>query len=303
MTHLLDLLQSGVLILMDGAMGTELRRRGMDDDECGELWNCTYPERVRAIHEDYVAAGARCLLTNTFQANPHALACHGAANRLADICAAGLGLAREACPAGGLVLADVGPILQADSSLDFSNFNDLDLLLPWLEQADGVLLETCSSTQALRAAEYLKDRLPGEGKVPVLLSLTYREIAPGDYRTWSGHDPETFARQARQHGVAALGVNCGREIDVGDLAAIVRRYRACTDLPLFARPNAGTPQEREGAWVYPRTPAALAVRLPELVEAGASLIGGCCGTTPKHIAAFRESLLHANLRRMDTHRR
>jgi 5-methyltetrahydrofolate--homocysteine methyltransferase len=91
-----------------------------------------------------------------------------------------------------------------------------------------------------------------------------------------------------RHGLAALGgVNCGRDVGMGELIEIVRRYRAVTDLPLFARPNAGTPARRGEDWVYPESPAALAERLPELLEAGVALVGGCCGTTPSHIAAFR----------------
>src|SRR5262249_39104490 len=93
--------------------------------------------------------------------------------------------------------------------------------------------------------------------------------------------------RARAYGVDALGVNCGRDIGMGEVIEIVRRYRAVTDLPLFARPNAGTPTREDGRLVYPPTPAQMAARLPELLEAGACLGGGCCGTTPEHIKAFR----------------
>jgi 5-methyltetrahydrofolate--homocysteine methyltransferase len=117
--------------------------------------------------------------------------------------------------------------------------------------------------------------------------LTYRRDASGRLVTHSGHAPETYARHAESHGVAALGVNCGRDIGMGDIIEIIRRYRHETDLPLFARPNAGTPTKQGDSWVYPHTPVAMAARLPELLEAGASMIGGCCGTTPEHIAAFR----------------
>src|SRR5262249_41650204 len=88
-------------------------------------------------------------------------------------------------------------------------------------------------------------------------------------------------------GVDALGVNCGRDLAVGDAAEVVRRYRQETDLPLFARPNAGTPAFVDGKWVYSWTPALLARALPELLKAGVAMVGGCCGTTPEHIAALR----------------
>jgi 5-methyltetrahydrofolate--homocysteine methyltransferase len=123
--------------------------------------------------------------------------------------------------------------------------------------------------------------------VPVLLSLTYQRHASGELCTRSKHPPEWFAMQAKPYGVAALGVNCGRDIGMEDVIDIVRRYRQVTDLPLFARPNAGTPAADGERLIYPHTPEQMAARLPELLEAGASMVGGCCGTTPEHIAAFR----------------
>ena len=124
-------------------------------------------------------------------------------------------------------------------------------------------------------------------ETPLLLSLSFRRTPLGRLVTFSGHAPETFARHAERHGVAALGVNCGRDIDMDDIIEVVRRYRAVTDLPLFARPNAGTPTKQGDRWIYPHTAEAMAARLPELLEAGVNMIGGCCGTTPEHIAAFR----------------
>src|SRR5439155_108011 len=170
MSRFREALQSGRVLLMDGAMGTELQRAGLQPGECGEFWNLTKPEAVRAIHEAYVDAGARCLLTNTFQANPTALAKHGKSEQLESI------------------------------------------------------------------------------------------------------------------NRAALGVNCGREIGMSEIIQIVRRYRQVTDLPLFARPNAGTPERSAKRWLHPQTPADMAARLPELLETGLAMIGGCCGTTPAHIA-------------------
>src|SRR5205814_3734550 len=128
----------------------------------------------------------------------------------------------------------------------------------------------------------------GNKALPVLVSATYYHDTAGKLKTYTEHSPEAIAQQARGiPGVAALGVNCGRDISMDDCAEIIRRYRSVTDLPLFARPNAGTPTQVEGQWVYPRTPEAMAAKLPELLEAGVSMVGGCCGTTPAHIAAFR----------------
>jgi 5-methyltetrahydrofolate--homocysteine methyltransferase len=290
MARFLQALQSGRVLLMDGAMGTELQRAGLSPGGCGELWNLDHPGRVQAIHRAYVDAGAECLLTNTFQANPPALTRHGAGPLLERICRAALDLARAAVGPDGFVLADVGPILIAPG---YTESVDPDLLAavvrplttptPAGATADGLLLETFSTPAILSAVRPLCQRL----SVPVLLSLTYRRLPDGSLQTWSGDPPEVYARAARAAGVAALGVNCGRDIGLEDICAIVRRYRQLTDLPLFARPNAGTPTRAGERWVYPLTAEGMAGGLPALLEAGVSLVGGCCGTTPRHIAALR----------------
>src|SRR5947209_12277439 len=117
----------------------------------------------------------------------------------------------------------------------------------------------------------------------MLLSLTYLRTPDGELRTLTGLSPEEAARQAEEVGAAALGVNCGREIRVADCAEAVRRYRGATALPLFARPNAGTPKRTDDGFGYPQSPEEMAAGLPELLAAGAVMVGGCCGTTPDHV--------------------
>jgi 5-methyltetrahydrofolate--homocysteine methyltransferase len=277
-------LSSGRVLLMDGAMGTELQRAGLQEGECCEAWNLTHPEQVRAIHQAYIDAGAGCLVTNTFQANPEALARCGLADQLAAIQRSAVALTRSAGRAGSFVIGDVGPVVTPPSQEEFRDPAPLVRAVRGLADADALLLETCSSPRVRYAVRWAN--ADGTG-LAILLSLTYRKTARGDLRTITGHRPEWFARRARGYGVAALGVNCGRDIGMDEIIYIIRRYRRHTDLPLFARPNAGTPERMGGRWVYPRSPADMAARLPELLEAGVAMVGGCCGTTPAHIAAFR----------------
>lgn len=281
MSAFLKALHCGRVLLMDGATGTELLRAGLRPGECGELWNLTAPEQVRELHRRYSQAGAECLLTNTFQANPLSLARHGLTDRLEEINAAALHLARSAAPPGTFVLADIGPILNLPSMVEFAERKLLRQVLLSLEGVDGFLIETCSSPRALAAIEY--GLHCAEVEVPLLLSLAYCREASGRLTTFSGHPPETLARHAARHGVAALGVNCGRDIGMPEVIEIVRRYRQETDLPLFARPNAGVAPGLSA-------PEAMAAQLPKLLAAGVSMVGGCCGTTPEHIAAFRPLL-------------
>jgi 5-methyltetrahydrofolate--homocysteine methyltransferase len=281
-----ETLQAGKVLLMDGAMGTELHRAGVTDGESFELWNLTHADKILAIHQAYVRAGAQCLLTNTFQANPIALARHGLANQLSAIWAAALTLARSAAGPDRFVIADIGPIVSLDSHTEFANQADVESLIPELTSADAVLLETCSDPASLQAVHWCRAAL-GTREIPVLLSLTYLKGPGGAPLTRSGHAPEWFAARAADGGVAALGVNCGRDIGIDHILEIVRRYLRATSLPIFVRPNAGTPVRANGHWLYSLTPAILASRLPGLLEAGITLIGGCCGTTAEHIAALR----------------
>jgi 5-methyltetrahydrofolate--homocysteine methyltransferase len=275
---------------MDGAMGTELQRAGLPPSACGELWNLTEPERVRSIQRAYVDAGAQCLLTNTFQANPIALAKHGKSEQLDQINQAALHLARSVAGPDRFILADVGPIEEEWSREPMAQ------VVQSLRGADAVLLETFSDMHALWAVKYACLPALETEDVPVLLSVTYRRTAEGLLTTHGGQPPEVYGRLARQYGVSALGVNCGRDVGMDEIVQILRRYRQCTDLPLFARPNAGTPVRVADRWVYPLTPEEMAARLPQVLEAGVALVGGCCGTTPAHIVAFRPVLDEWNTR-------
>ena len=122
----------------------------------------------------------------------------------------------------------------------------------------------------------------------MLISCAYRRTAAGQLRTYHEHSPTECAQAAHHDAVEALGVNCGTDIRLAELLEILAAYRSVTDLPLFVRANAGTPKQIDGQWVYPETPESMAAWLPELFKAGVAMIGGCCGTTPAYIAAFRK---------------
>jgi 5-methyltetrahydrofolate--homocysteine methyltransferase len=149
-----------------------------------------------------------------------------------------------------------------------------------------LLLETWSDFSGLAALAKIQ-RYATAPALPLLLSLTYRRLPTGEIETVDGYRPQAVARMVRGYPLTVLGVNCGRDLGMDEILEVVHRYRDETNLPLLVRPNAGTPAQVEGRPAYPRTPAAMAARLPELLVAGVALVGGCCGTTPEHIAAFR----------------
>lgn len=308
MSRFLEALHSGRVLLMDGAMGTELIRAGLDlDKENCEGWNLLHPERVTAIHRAYAEAGAKCLVTNTFRSLAAWMHREGSrrrwsATRFAENdwvseTEAAVTLARNARTPPPFVLGSVGPLLPAEIPeifLEHGIWGAAEEAAAWCSQqiyvlgaADAILLETQSSLSVLTALmEY--PRLLGV-RIPLLVSFGFAQFRGRYVSLCNGCTPEEAAAWANRHRqrIAALGVNCGRDIGLDEILAILRCYRQVTDLPLFARPNAGTPAHTETGWSYPLTPEQLAVRLPELLEAGISMFGGCCGTTPAHIAACR----------------
>lgn len=260
-------------------MGTELQRAGIRAGECYEAWNLTHPERVLAIHAAYVRAGAACLLTNTFQSNPVALARQGLADQLEAINRAAVELARSAVGEAGFVLGDIGPI---DAGADEKAVRRT---VRSFSGVDGLLLETYSDLpSALRLLDVCR-RHRTQDDLPILASFAYLRTPAGELRTHGGETPEAVARAMQD--VAAVGVNCGKDIRPADAAEVVRRYRGVTTLPLFARPNAGTPVADGGQWVYPLSPPAWAEAARGLLAERVAAVGGCCGTTPTHIGALR----------------
>lgn len=261
-------------------MGTELIRLGADSGDNLARLSLSRPGLVLDVHRAYVAAGAEVILTNTFQANPQTIADKSELRQVGQSAAE---LARQA--GATYVLADIGPIITGRYT-EFEKLDDLRRTAEVISPVHGILLETCSSENILKLIEQLR---PAIGESPLLLSLAFCH-RPAGLQTYDGHEPEWFAARAKQAGVDALGVNCGLEITPSDCVEIIRRFRAMTGLPLFARPNAGTPEIAEGGVAYPHSPVDFAAVTPDLVGAGANMIGGCCGTTPEHIAAMCDQI-------------
>jgi len=286
MSRFLNALRSGAVLLMDGAMGTELRQAGLRENECAEHWNLTHPDQVREIHRSYRQVGSQCFLTNTFQSHPEALQKHGLEDQLEVINQSAVALARSVAGTHGFVLGDIGP-LAPNPHDEEAELRSVFRVARSLATADALLFETYSHFSTFLIVQATRQFLTTFAKVPILASFTFHRKPNGEVETYDGRDAHFCAKGAQQAGIEALGVNCGREIGMQEIIQIIHDFRQETDLPLFARPNAGTPTRTNDHWKYPHTPEQMALRLPELLEAGVSMIGGCCGTTPAHMAAFR----------------
>lgn len=280
--NLAERLEAGPLILMDGAMATELFKIGLAPGESSAAWNLSHPDKVRQVHEAYLAAGASCLLTNTFDGNTNNLKRYGLESSAGEILEAGVRLAREAAGPGNYVLASIGP------GGDAYHGGWLASMIPHLRGADGILLETFSDIDAFWLVKYVCAPALAEKSIPVLLSITYERTDKGRLTTRGGQSADAIARMAVNYGIAALGVNCGRNMHLEDHAAVVKAYREVCALPIFVRPNAGTPVQDGSGFSYPNTPADFGSWATEMIRLGVRMLGGCCGTGPAHIAAMRE---------------
>ena len=282
-------------LVCDGAMGTELMLAGLVSGDCGELWNLTQPDRVLAIQRRYVEAGADCLITNTFGASRIGLAGHGQAGQVRAINQAAARLAREAFAGQpGFVLGDVGPLgglleplgeLQVDTARAA-----LDEQIRTLLEAgvDAILLETQTALEelglGLAAAQ-------AAGAPCIIASLAFDRSADGKkFRTMMGVTPEQAAKFAQENGAHILALNCGKGMDMPGAAEVIRNYRQHCFLPLMAQPNAGQPFLENGRVIYKQPPDEMVRALPDVLAAGAAILGSCCGSTPEHTRAIRRGV-------------
>jgi len=282
-------------LLGDGAMGTQMQLAGLEPGGCGEAWNLDAPERVLAIQRAYVEAGADCLLTNTFGASRIMLERHGEEGRVDAINRAAVHLARRAFgDRPGFVIGDVGPF--GGLMTPYGDVPPERVRAAFEEQAralvgegvDAILIETQT---ALEELEIGLAAARAAGAAVVIGSLAFDRMRDSDdVRTMMGIAPEQAAAFLIEHDADVLAFNCGAGVDMRIGADIVARYRAASDRPIMAQPNAGQPELRGLEIVYDETPERMAAGVPALIEAGARLVGGCCGSTPAHIAAFRRVL-------------
>lgn len=282
-------------LLGDGAMGTQLQLAGLEPGGCGEAWNVDQPERVLDIQRRYVEAGSDCLITNTFGGCRIMLERHDNGDRVAAINVAGARLAREAFgDRSGFVIGDIGPfggLLEPYGEIPEQRVRDA-----FREQADAlvaggvdaIIIETQTSYEELGIGI---EECKAAGAPCVIGSMAYDvTLDRSEIRTMMGISPEEAARFMVDAGVDILGVNCGAGVDVGWAAKAVAAYRGVSDLPTMAQPNAGIPELVDMQVVYRQTPEDMASGLPDLLSAGAGIVGGCCGSTPAHLQQFRQIL-------------
>ncbi len=292
--RLLDAL-AGHPLLGDGAMGTQLMFAGLEQGNCGEAWNLTHPEKVLAIQRRYAEAGSDCLLTNTFGGSRIMLNRHSHAANVVAINQAAVAIAREAFGARpGFVIGDMGPF--GGLLEPYGDFTETQVREAFNEQAralvdagaDAIIIETQTSLEELQLGiEAARDA----GAPCVIGSMAYDVTLDGStFRTMMGIDPERAAAFMQEQGADIVALNCGTGMDMVRARTAVERYRKVSSLPVMVQPNAGQPKLISMKVVYDETPEQMVCGVGPLLDAGASIIGGCCGSTPAHIHTFRQAM-------------
>ena len=273
-------------------MGTQLSLAGLEPDACGEAWNLSHPERVLAIQRRYAEAGADCIITNTFGASRFLLRLHGHETDLVEINRAGARIAREAFgPRPGFVLGDIGPL-----GVLLEPYGDLPLAAAQSaleEQAaalcqagvDAIIIETQTALEELGLAI---DAAKAAGANCIIGSLAYDRSRDGTfYKTMFGVSPEQAAEFVAERGAHIVALNCGTGMDMAAAARVARIYREHCALPIMVQPNAGQPVLENLTAVYRQLPSDMAREVPAALQAGVSIVGSCCGSTPEHTREIR----------------
>ncbi|MFH1616389.1 MAG: homocysteine S-methyltransferase family protein [Planctomycetota bacterium] len=285
---LLEFLKDQKILLLDGAMGTQLDKRGLMSRGRNNLDS---PEAVLEIHQEYCQCGCNVITTNTLTMNRIYIETHNVGVDVREVNKAGAELARQAATDGQYVLGDIsstGQLLEPYGTYKESQFYDT-----FAEQAeilaesgvDGFIIETVFDlNEALCALRACKDNF----SLPVIVSIAFNTEANGA-RTIMGNSAEDCAKHLTDTGADIIGANCG-DLDPAQMSVVVSLLKSATTLPILAQPNAGKPKLIDDKTVFEMAPEPFAAGMEKCISAGASLVGGCCGTTPEHIQALSDML-------------
>lgn len=288
MPDLLERVKRGDIIVADGALGTMLMARGLQPNDCPESFNLSHPEILEEIAGAYLAAGAEIIQTNTFGGSPLRLERYGLGDKTDEINRRGVEAVRKAVGSSAVVSGSCGPsgrilIPYGDTEPERIYESAVRQIQALVDVGvDIICIETMTditeATLNVRAARAVSR------SIPVMATMTF-DHTPKGFFTVMGVTVELAARELTKAGADIIGSNCGHGIDM--MVKVAREFRTHSRIPILIQSNAGLPEIVDGRPVYRETPDYMAEKARDLVAAGVSIIGGCCGTTPEHIAALR----------------
>ena len=291
MTILHDLLAERGVLLGDGAMGTELFTRGLESGGAPELWNVEHPERVTAVHADYIAAGSDIVLTNSFGGTGFRLKLHDLQDRVVELNKAAAAVARSAADAADRRVVVAGSMGPSGELLEpMGSMTPETCSAAFADQAEGLTaggadvlwIETMSHLDEVSAAI---EGARSVSDLPICATLSFDTAG----RTMMGVTGEQAMAHLSELGVVAVGANCGNNLADTE-AAIAEMRGANPDMLVVSKANAGMPEWHGAELRYSGSPEVMAAHAARQRDAGVSIIGGCCGSTPRHIAMMRQVL-------------
>ncbi|HJN69705.1 MAG: homocysteine S-methyltransferase family protein [Candidatus Marinimicrobia bacterium] len=281
-------------VLFDGGMGTMLFEKGLKQGDTPELWNLNYPEIVGDVHREYIKAGAEAILTNTFGGTSIKLTDSGLHDRAAEINLTGARIARSACSDENYVIGDIGPIGKILEP--YGDLKEADLVASLKEQikslleggVDALIFETQID---LREAAIGVQVARNITSLPIIVSFTFNKFKRGFF-TLMGNSVQDAIQGAENAGADIVGTNCGLDSHV--MKDLVKEINAVASLPIYAKANAGSPELVDGNVRYAQSADEYIKDMPEYLNSGVRLIGGCCGTNPAFVMALNQLLSKRN---------
>jgi 5-methyltetrahydrofolate--homocysteine methyltransferase len=284
-------ISNGKILVADGAMGSMLMQKGLLAGECPELLNIERPEIVKEVAELYFESGADIIQTNTFGGTPLKLSDYALEDKCTDINKAAVQIVKSvtdgnvyisgSCGPTGKMLEPFGEMSEDEAYINF----ELQTAALIDAGVDILCIETMidinESLIAVKAAR------SNSQSIPIAATVTFNKT-PAGFVTIMGNNIEKVAKSLIDCGADIIGSNCGNGID--NMVEIAKEFRKFSDHPLLIQANAGTPSIVDGKPTYPETPEYFVQRVDALVEAGVSIIGGCCGTTPEHIQQIKNAV-------------
>ncbi len=284
MKTLLERLHTGEILVSDGAWGTFMHEKGLKAGECPEIWNLTRREDIVDIGMAYINAGADMIETNSFGANRFKLKYYKLDHKTSEINETAASLSRKAAGPEKYVLGSIGPtgiiLMMGDVSSEeiYEAFKEQSVALE-KGGADTIIVETMSDLEeAVLAVKAAKENTTAT----IICTMTFEKTVEGSFKTIMGISPADIVEPLKNAGADIIGSNCGNGTEA--MIGILKELRkADNSIPIMIQGNAGMPKYLQGKTVFNETPEETARFIPQLIENGANIIGGCCGTTPEHI--------------------